>query len=89
MSMILKNNNGIDYKILSLIPFNEVDKEYYKDSWQKYRFGLLQHEISPMISKFIVASMVGENEWGNGWYFDDLEPAKEFLAQKVREDRGE
>ena len=87
MTMLLKNNNGIDYRILKLIPFNNSDKDYYKDSWQKYRFGLLQHEISPTLSRFIVASMVGENEWGNGSYFDDLEPAKDYLEKLEKEYR--
>lgn len=83
--MILKNTNGIDYKILKLIPFNKEDKEEYADSWQKYRFALLQQEITPAKSQFIVACMVGEDSWGQGYYFNDLEPAKNYLNDLEKE----
>ena len=85
--MIFRNNNGIDYEILKLIPFNAVDKQEYADSWQKYRYALLQQKITPIKSKFVVACMVGENSWGQGYYFDDLEPAKTCLNDLEKEYR--
>ena len=83
--MIFKNNNGIDYEILKLIPFNTTDKQEYADSWQKYRFALLQQKITPVKSTFVVACMVGENSWSQGYYFYDLEPAKNFLDYLEKE----
>lgn len=87
--MILKNNNGIDYKILKLIPFNKEDKEEYADSWQKYRFALLQQEITPAKSQFVVACMVGESSWGQGFYFGDLPQAQSYLNDLENEYAGE
>ena len=63
--MILKNDNGIDYEVLDVVEFNGVDSDYYKNSWQKFRYGFLK---SP--KEFVVASMVGETSWGQGIYFD-------------------
>ena len=83
--MIFKNNNGIDYEILKLVPFVGTDKDDYKDSWQKYRYALLQQKITPIKSKFVVACMLGENSWGQGYYFDDLEPAKSYLNDLEKE----
>ena len=83
--MIFRNNNGIDYEILKLIPFNAVDKQEYADSWQKYRFALLQQKITPTKSNFIVVCMLGEDSWGQGYYFDDLEPAKTCLDDLEKE----
>ena len=85
--MIFRNNNGIDYEILKLIPFNAVDKQEYADSWQKYRFALLQQKITPIKSNFIVVCMLGEDSWGQGYYFDDLEPAKTCLDDLEKEYR--
>lgn len=83
--IIFKNSNGVDYEILKLIPFNAIDKQEYADSWQKYRFALLQQVITPAKSKFIVACMVGENSWGQGYYFDDLEPARDYINKLEKE----
>lgn len=81
--MILKNNNGIDYNVLDLVEFNGVDSDYYKNSWQKFRFGFLK---SP--HEYVVADMVGETEWGQGYYFDDEESAREYFEQKRKDYKG-
>lgn len=83
--MILKNDNGIDYNVLEVVEFNRVDSDYYKNSWQKFRYGFLK---SP--NGFVVADMVGETSWGQGIYFDfeDEESAKgyfEILKKKYTE----
>ena len=81
--MILKNNNGIDYNVLDLVEFNGVDSDYYKNSWQKFRFGFLK---SP--HEYVVADMVGETEWGQGHYFDDEKSAREYFEQKRKDYKG-
>ena len=69
--MILKNDNGVDYKILDLVEFNGADIDYYKNSWQKFMYGLFE---SP--SGYVVASMIGDTSWGQGHYFDLEDRAK-------------
>lgn len=83
--MILKNNNGIDYAVLDLVEFNSVDSDYYKNSWQKFRFGFLK---SP--NGFVVADMVGDTEWGQGVYFDfeNEESARKYFEQKRKDYKG-
>ena len=81
--MILKNNNGIDYNVLDLVEFNGVDSDYYKNSWQKFRFGFLK---SP--HEYVVADMVGETEWGQGYYFDDEKSARAYFEQKRKDYKG-
>ena len=81
--MILKNSNGIDYQVLDLVEFNEVDSDYYKNSWQKFMYGLLKSS-----REYVVADMVGETEWGQGHYFDDEESAREYFEQKRKDYRG-
>ena len=79
--MQFKNSNGLTYEVLKLVPFTSQDKEYYKNSWQKQRYGLFKHTVSPKENTFIVASMVGDNSWGSGYYFQDLPQAEKFFQE--------
>lgn len=83
--MILKNSNGHDYNILRLENFNKVDSEYYNGEWQKFRYGLLKNDF-----QIVVASMVGETSWGQGYYFDldDMPKAEKYYNDLVLEYRG-
>ena len=83
--LILKNTNSIYYEVLELIPLNDQEREEYKDSWQKFRFALLRHELAPKKYQYVVASMVGYDSWGQGFYFNDLEPAKSYLNDLEKE----
>ena len=62
------NKNGQDFEILRIENFNDIDKEYYKNSWQKHYVALLRN---PRQDSYVVASMLGEEEWGNGYYYED------------------
>ena len=64
------NDNGQDFNILSILEFNQADQEYYKNSWQKYRAMLLERN-----QEYVVASYVGENSWGYGYYADGIKDA--------------
>lgn len=83
--MILKNSNGIEYTVLKVENFNTADSEYYKGEWQKFRFGLLKSDI-----QIVVASMVGDTSWGNGYYFDlkDMPKAEKLYNDFVSEYRS-
>ena len=81
--MILKNDNGIDYQILDLVEFNSVDSDYYKNSWQKFMYGLLK---SPR--EYIVADMIGDTSWGQGHYFDNEEKARAYFEKKRKDYKG-
>lgn len=70
MVLEFKNNNGRTYKVLRVQTFHEADKEYYKNSWQKYRVALLKGD-----TEYVVASYLGEHEWGNGYYTEDEKDA--------------
>ena len=82
--MILKNSNGHDYDVIKLEQFNETDADYYKNEWQKFRFGLLKNDF-----QVVVASMVGDTSWGNGRYYDlaDIDKAEECYNDLVSEYR--
>ena len=62
-----------------------VDSEYYNGEWQKYRYGLLKSDF-----QIVVASMVGETSWGQGYYFDldDMPKAEKYYNDLVLEYRG-
>ena len=79
--MEFKNSNGHTYEVLELVPFTKQDTEYYKESWQKYRYGLFKATST----EYIVASMVGDNSWGSGYYFNDSKQAQEYLKKLVEE----
>ena len=64
------NSNGQAFNIISTLEFNKVDQEYYKNSWQKHRAMLLERN-----EEYIVASYVGEDSWGFGYYADDIKDA--------------
>ena len=66
-----KNKNGQTFNILSTLEFNEADKEYYKNSWQKHRAMLLERN-----DEYVVASYVGDSSWGYGYYADSIKDAK-------------
>ena len=65
------NDNGQDFNVLQVLEFNKADKEYYKNSWQKHRAMLLERN-----DEYIVASYVGEDSWGYGYYADGLKDAQ-------------
>lgn len=77
-----KNDNGHEYEVIQVLDFNDKDKEYYKNSWQKYRVALLQ---VPYQNEFIVASYLGEHSWGYGYYSDDLEDAVKYYNKIVKD----
>ncbi len=64
------NSNGQTFNIISTLEFNKVDQEYYKNSWQKHRAMLLERN-----EEYIVASFVGEDSWGFGYYADGIKDA--------------
>ena len=66
------NKNGQDFEILRAENFNEVDREYYKDSWQKQYVALLRNTAR---NSYVVAYMLGEEEWGSGYYYENKEQA--------------
>lgn len=65
------NDNGLSYNILATLEFNEADKEYYKNSWQKHKAVLLERN-----GEYIVANYVGEASWGFGRYYDNAKDAE-------------
>ena len=67
---IFQNSNGQTFNVISTLEFNKVDQEYYKNSWQKHRAMLLERN-----EEYIVASYVGENSWGYGYYADGIKDA--------------
>lgn len=67
---VFQNSNGQTFNIISTLEFNKVDQEYYKNSWQKHRAMLLERN-----EEYIVASYVGENSWGYGYYADGIKDA--------------
>ena len=73
-----KNDNGREYNILVEVPFNKADEEYYKNSWQKSMYALLERN-----GEYIVASLVGEDSWGSGYYADDISDALAYLNKKL------
>ena len=83
--MQLLNDNGRTYEIVKLENFNEVDANYYNGEWQKFRYGLLKSDY-----QIVVASMVGETSWGQGYYFDadEMPRAEEYYNKLVAEYRG-
>ena len=70
MEKVFHNSNGQEFNIISTLEFNKADQEYYKDSWQKHRAMLLERN-----DEYIVASYVGENSWGYGYYADGIKDA--------------
>ena len=80
MAGIFHNKNGLDYEILQVLDFNERDCIYYKDSWQKHRAGLLKRMGK---DSFVVANMLGESEWGDGYYTEDKRQAETKYKQIV------
>ena len=67
---VFNNSNGQTFNIISTLEFNKVDQEYYKNSWQKHRAMLLERN-----EEYIVASYVGEDSWGFGYYADGIKDA--------------
>lgn len=74
LGSIFHNKNGLNYEVLQVLDFNDVDKEYYKNSWQKYRVALLQ---VPFRKSYVVAEYLGEEDWGSGYYTEDIDKAIE------------
>ena len=67
---VFHNSNGLDFNIIAILEFNDIDKEYYRNSWQKHRAMLLERN-----QEYVVATYVGENSWGNGYYADGIKDA--------------
>ena len=70
MAKVFHNKNGQDFNIISVLEFNNADQEYFKGSWQQHRAMLLERN-----DEYIVASFVGENSWGYGYYADGIKDA--------------
>jgi hypothetical protein len=70
MAQVFNNSNGQTFNVISTLEFNKVDQEYYKNSWQKHRAMLLERN-----EEYIVASYVGEDSWGFGYYADGIKDA--------------
>ena len=70
MTQVFKNANGQTFNVISTLEFNQADTEYYKNSWQKHRAMLLERN-----QEYIVASYVGEDSWGYGYYADGIKDA--------------
>lgn len=64
------NSNGQTFNVISTLEFNKADQEYYKNSWQKHRAMLLERN-----EEYIVASYVGDDSWGFGYYADGIKDA--------------
>ena len=77
---IFHNSNGHDFNIIATLEFNNADKEYYKNSWQKHRAMLLERN-----QEYIVATYVGENSWGYGYYADGIKDAYRKFNSIVEE----
>lgn len=80
METTFHNNNGRTYRILAVTNFNEVDKEYYKNSWQKCYLALLQSEGG----EYVVATLLGDTEWGSGYYTDGIKDAVEYYNKQQK-----
>lgn len=74
------NSNGRDYEVLQVQGFNDDDKEYYKNSWQKQYCALLQ---VPHTESYVVAMYLGETSWGYGYYYDNREDAEQKYNLEV------
>ena len=74
------NDNGREYEVLQVHGFNAQDKEYYKNSWQKYYCALMQ---VPYTESYVVAKYVGETSWGYGYYYLDREQAERKYNEEV------
>ena len=85
MALEFKNENGREYTVLNIEPFNEADKEYYKNSWQQYRVALLEDKNT---QEYVVASFLGNADWGSGYYVEDREQAEEEFNRIVENYRG-
>ena len=72
------NQNGRTYTILATTNFNAVDREYYKNSWQKCYVALLQSDLT---GEYVVATLLGDTEWGSGYYADGI---KDAVAQYTK-----
>ena len=70
MAQVFKNANGQEFNVISTLEFNQADADYYKDSWQKHRAMLLERN-----QEYVVASYVGEDSWGYGYYADGIKDA--------------
>lgn len=77
-----QNKNGREYEVLQYLEFNDIDKKYYKNTNINYMLTLFQ---VPYEESYVVASFVGEHEWGSGAYFTDLTSAIEFYNARVKE----
>lgn len=80
MVLEFKNSNGKTYKVLRVQTFNEADKEYYTNSWQKYRVALLKGD-----TEYVVANYLGEDSWGHGYYTNDETQAVQEYDRVVAE----
>lgn len=70
MAQVFNNSNGQTFNVISTLEFNKADQEYYKNSWQKHRAMLLERN-----EEYIVASYVGDDSWGFGYYADGIKDA--------------
>ena len=79
MTTTFTNSNGRTYDILAVTNFNEQDREYYKNSWQKQYVALLQDQRN---REYVVATFLGETSWGYGYYADGLKDAIKYYTEK-------
>lgn len=77
---VLNNDNGQTFNVVEILEFNNADKEYYKNSWQKYRAMLLERN-----GEYVVASYVGETSWGYGYYADGIKDAQKKFNEIAKE----
>ena len=70
MAQVFNNSNGQTFNVISTLEFNKADQEYYKNSWQKHRAMLLERN-----EEYIVASYVGDDSWGFGYYANGIKDA--------------
>ena len=73
-----QNQNGRSYKVLAVTNFNDTDREYYKNSWQQYYVALLQCEST---GEYVVATLLGDTDWGSGYYADGVKDAVRQYAK--------
>ena len=81
MTQVFHNDNGKDFNILAVGNFSEKDMKEYEGSWQKHYAMLLQSQSN---GEYVVATYVGENSWGYGYYADGFKDAFDKFTEKAK-----
>ena len=76
----MNNDNGRTYEVLEVVEYNAVDKEYYKNSWQKKALAL----VTSSPENFAVVRHLGETSWGSGTYYSHKKDAVEDYTERVK-----